>query len=764
MITLLRWLLRILYRFRAYNLSALDTPGPVMLLPNHVSWWDWLLIGACLDEDWRFVTSSIAAKASWFHKRIMINHRTIPVDINSPFAVKHMAEYLQKGGRLVLFPEGRLSCTGSLMKLFDGTGFLIFKTRAKVITAYIRGAERLPYSPTPGRKRWFPRISVHFSDVLTPPNLERVSATAARGKLTDWLRDQMVRQRFETEMEFAPATLPEAIVEAARQRPGQVILQDFSLQELTYRRLLVGADLLAGQWRTLIPPDSRSSVGVRQGTDVGPLTPSLSPSNGERVSDRPGEGTSAGSASFQESGSQEQPSDPALRVGVLLPNVNAMPVVILSLWAAGKVPAILNYSTGAGILLACAKLAGLKHVITSKAFIERAKLDLGPFKDAGIELLFLEEVHARINGTQRLLGLLRQLVKPGLSTLNSQLSTDSPAVVLFTSGSEGDPKGVELTHRNVLANIRQMLSVIDLMQTDRFFNALPLFHSFGLSVGLLLPLTRGVFVFLYPSPLHYRVVPSAFYNLDCTVFFGTNTFLNGYARKAHPYDFRTLRYLFAGAEKIQEATANTWMLKFGVRILEGYGATECSPCLSVNLPMRLRQGSAGQFLPGIHYKLEPVEGVAEGGRLFVRGPNIMRGYLNAEANAKFQALGGWYDTGDIVNIDPDGFLFILGRLKRFAKVSGEMVSLAAVEDALTGAFPQYGLRFAVAVVARPDAARGEKLIAVTNEPKLTLEAVRAAINARGLSNLAVPRAINVLHDVPRLGTGKVNHRELEKVV
>jgi acyl-[acyl-carrier-protein]-phospholipid O-acyltransferase/long-chain-fatty-acid--[acyl-carrier-protein] ligase len=206
------------------------------------------------------------------------------------------------------------------------------------------------------------------------------------------------------------------------------------------------------------------------------------------------------------------------------------------------------------------------------------------------------------------------------------------------------------------------------------------------------------------------------------------------------------------------------MLKFGVRILEGYGATECSPCLSVNLPMRLRQGSAGQFLPGIQYKLEPVEGVAEGGRLFVRGPNIMHGYLNAEANAEFQALGGWYDTGDIVRIDADGFVFILGRLKRFAKVSGEMVSLAAVEDALASAFPQYGLKFAVAVVTRPDAARGEKLIAVTNEPRLTMEEVRAAIQARGLSNLAVPREVKLIRDLPRLGTGKINHRELEKMV
>ena len=753
MITLLRWLLRLLYRFRAYNVSALDTPGPVLLLPNHVSWWDWLLIGACLDDDWRFVTSSTAAEVSWFHKRIMINHRTMPVDINSPFAVKHMAEYLQKGGRLVLFPEGRLSCTGSLMKLFDGTGFLIFKTHAKVITAYLRGAERLPYSRTPGRKRWFPPISVHFSDVLTPPGLEHVSATAARGRLTDWLRDQMVRQRFETEMGFGPATLPEAIFEAARQRPGQVILQDFSLQKLTYRRLLAGADLLAGQWKKLVTPEPLCGSERKEG----PLSPTLSPREGERENGRQRSGESTSTATVSR-------SDPNQRVGVLLPNVNAMPVVILSLWTAGKVPAILNYSTGSGILLACAKLAGLKHVITSKAFIERAKLDLGPFKEAGIELLFLEEVRARITGVQRLLSLVRQSWKPRLSTLNYQQSANDPAVILFTSGSEGDPKGVELTHRNVLANIRQMLSVIDLMATDRFFNALPLFHCFGLTVGLLLPLTRGVFVLLYPSPLHYRVVPSAFYNLDCSVFFGTNTFLNGYARKAHPYDFRTLRYLFAGAEKVQEATANAWMRKFGVRILEGYGATECSPCLSVNLPMRPRQGSAGQFLPGVQYRLEPVEGVAEGGRLFVRGPNIMRGYLNAEANTMFQALGGWYDTGDIVRIDADGFIFILGRLKRFAKVSGEMVSLAAVEDALASAFPQYGLKFAVAVVARTDAARGEKLIAVTNEPRLTMEDVRAAVQARGLSNLAVPREVKLIHDLPRLGTGKINHRELEKMV
>jgi len=521
-----------------------------------------------------------------------------------------------------------------------------------------------------------------------------------------------------TEMQLGPATLPAAIEATLRQSAKRVALQDATMKKITSRRLLIGTRLLARQWSNL-PPDHR-------------------------------------------------------RIGVLLPNVNATPVTLLSLWAASKIPAVLNYSAGPTVVLECAHLAGLKHIISSRIFIERLALDIQPFRDAGIEVLFLEDIRAAISSVQKAGAAIRQFFSSRLGGFSCD--PGEAAVILFTSGSEGSPKGVELTHRNVLANIRQMLSVIDLVGTDRFFNAMPLFHSFGLVIGLLLPLIEGVFVFLYLSPLHYRVVPSAFYNLNCTVLFGTNTFLAGYARKAHPYDFRSLRYLFAGAEKLQDATIAFWLQKFGVRILEGYGATECSPVITANTPMRHRLGSAGHFLPEIEHRVERVEGIgAESseekkgknekvGRLFVRGPNIMRGYLNPEANAAFQGLGGWYDTGDIVKVDADEFVHILGRLKRFAKVSGEMVSLMAVEDALAAAFPQYGLKFAVAVVAKPDEAKGEKLIAVTNEPKLTLEQVRDAIRARGFSNLIAPRAVKLLHEIPRLGSGKVNHRELEKIV
>jgi acyl-[acyl-carrier-protein]-phospholipid O-acyltransferase/long-chain-fatty-acid--[acyl-carrier-protein] ligase len=705
--TVFRFLLQVLFRFRAYDLDALKTPGPVLLIPNHASWFDWLFLWVCLEEDWKFVTSSISAQTSWLHRKVMINRYTLPMDTRSPYAVKRMAEFLKGGGRLVLFAEGRLSRTGNLMKLFDGTGFLIFKTKAKVITAYLRGNGRLPFSPNPGWKKCFPKVTAHFSATLAPPELGDIRTGRARALLTNWLRDQMVRQQFEVEMSFGAQNVLSAVAETARKHPGHVILEDATLQTLTYRKLMVGADVLAHALR-------------------GPVA------GGERV-------------------------------GLLLPNVNATPVVILALWTLGKVPAMLNFSSGTPTMLACTELAGLKHIVTSRAFLERARLNVDDLVKAGIHLIYLEDVRAGISGFRKFLTLLRHVFYPQSAIRNSP-SAGSTAVIVFTSGSEGVPKGVELTHGNLLANIRQMLAVTDFTDRDRVFNCLPLFHSFGLTTGTFLPLVRGIYIFLYPSPLHYRMVPSVLYDRDCTVFISTNTFLNGYARKAHPYDFRSLRYLFAAAEKLQEATALVWSQKYGVRILEGYGATECAPCVSVNTPLEPRCGSVGRLLPGMDYELEPVEGVEDGGRLFVHGPNVMKGYLNAEANAKFQALGGWYDTGDIVSVDAEGYLHILGRLKRFAKVSGEMVSLTAVEDALAGAFPQYGLRCQVAIVTRPDEGKGEALIAVTNEPKLTLDEIRDAIKAKGLTNLSVPREIKVVKEIPKLGTGKVDHRGLQALM
>jgi acyl-[acyl-carrier-protein]-phospholipid O-acyltransferase/long-chain-fatty-acid--[acyl-carrier-protein] ligase len=708
---LARALLAIFHQIKSFNAEVLRTPGPVLLVPNHLTWIDWLFLLPHLDKDWRFVTSSATAKTSWLHKLVMVNSHTFPIDPASPYAVKRMAEYLKAGGRLVLFAEGRMSRTGSLMKLYDGTGFLLHTTGARVITCFLRGAERVRWAKHPGWKFWFTPVSLHFSAALTPPPWPAGGSMAqTRTRVTNWLREEMVRQQFETEMAHGPQTVLEAVAHMAALRPGFTVLQDVSDQELSYRRLVMGTDVLAQVWRETLAGEDR--------------------------------------------------------VGVLLPNVNATPVTLLSLWAAGKTPAILNFSTGPTIMLACAQLAGLKKIITSRAFVEKARLKLDPLKAAGIEFLELETVRQQVPKAVRLRALAAHTLFPGAALRNPFTDPARTAVVLFTSGSEGVPKGVELTHTNLLANLRQMMAMVDIQDSDRFFTCLPLFHSFGLTVGTLMPLVRGVYCFLYPSPLHYRLVPVVCYERDCTILLATNTFLNGYARKAHPYDFRSVRYLFAGAEKIQEATATLFQQRFGVRILEGYGATECSPVISVNSPLSPHFGTTGQLMPGMEWRLEPVEGMepATGGRLFVRGPNVMKGYLNPEANDAFKALDGWYDTGDIVQVSADKVVQILGRQKRFAKISGEMVSLTAVEDALAGAFPQYGLRCQVAMLSRPDPDKGEALVAVTNEARMTLEEIRTVLRGKGLPNLAAPKEILAVKEIPKLGTGKVNHRELQQLL
>jgi len=702
--TLLRFILKLLFGYRVHGIESLRVQGPVLLVPNHVSWLDWLLVGVVLEEDWRFVVSSEAANRSFFHRLIMVNKRTFPVDTHSPYAVRAMAEYLEKGGRLVLFAEGRISVTGSLMKIFDGTGFLLHRTGAKLITCHLHGAERSRLAIHPGWKRWFPRISVHFSAVLTAPSQEGVPHSQVRGRLTTWLRDSMVAQQFDTEMRLGARTVHEAFAQVAGNCPSRIALEDVTFTPLTYRRALVAVNLLTAVLRRL-------------------------------------------------------PKEEA-RVGVLLPNMSGTPLILMALWAAGRTPAMLNYSSGPSVMLECARLAGLRTVITSEQFLAKAKIDPTVFAGAGITLLDTSTLRAGIPALAKLGAALVQRLLPGsLTTL--PVDPESTAVVLFTSGSEGMPKGVELSHRNLLANVRQSIAVIDVGDHDHFFNALPLFHSFGLTAGTLFPLLRGCRVFMHPSPLQYRAIPALVYDKCCTVLLGTNTFLNGYARKANAYDFNSVRYLIAGAERVQATTFDTWARRFGVRILEGYGATECSPVISVNTRTTPCFGSAGRLLPGIEHRLETVDGVSEGGRLLVRGPNVMKGYLNADAQAKFAQLDGWYDTGDIVTIDADGYVRIQGRLKRFAKISGEMVSLSAVEDALSGAFPVFGVRCEVAVVSIPDADKGEMLVAVANEPRLTLAEVRQAIRAKGLSNLCAPRALLFKTPLPKLGTGKANHRELQ---
>jgi acyl-[acyl-carrier-protein]-phospholipid O-acyltransferase/long-chain-fatty-acid--[acyl-carrier-protein] ligase len=287
-----------------------------------------------------------------------------------------------------------------------------------------------------------------------------------------------------------------------------------------------------------------------------------------------------------------------------------------------------------------------------------------------------------------------------------------------------------------------------------------MFHSFGLTCGTLLPALSGLRTFLYPSPLHYRIIPELAYDINATIMFGTDTFLAGYARYAHPYDFYCMRYVFAGAEKVKDETRRIWSERFGLRVFEGYGATETAPALAMNTPMHNRPGSVGRLLPGIQHKILPVPGIDQGGKLMVAGPNVMNGYLKIENPGVLQPpQDGWYDTGDIVTIDDDGYLYILGRARRFAKIGGEMISLLAVESFVAALWPDY----THAVVNLPDSRKGERLVLVTDYQDAQRDALMTYARTQGIAELSIPRKILKVAKMPLLGTGKMDYVSITRL-
>jgi acyl-[acyl-carrier-protein]-phospholipid O-acyltransferase / long-chain-fatty-acid--[acyl-carrier-protein] ligase len=287
------------------------------------------------------------------------------------------------------------------------------------------------------------------------------------------------------------------------------------------------------------------------------------------------------------------------------------------------------------------------------------------------------------------------------------------------------------------------------------------FHSFGLTGGTIMPLLAGIPIFMYPSPLHYRIVPELIYQTGATILFGTDTFLTGYARSAHAYDFRTLRLVVAGAEAVKERTRQVYMERYGIRVLEGYGVTETAPVLAMNTPMANRQGTVGRLSPLMEYKLDSVPGIEEGGRLSVRGPNVMLGYLRAENPGVLEPPPeGWYDTGDIVTVDAAGFITIKGRAKRFAKIAGEMISFAAVEALASELWPDA----LSAVASVPDARKGERLVMVTQKKDPTRSEFQAFARSRGATEIMVPAEIVYMEKMPLLGTGKIDNMAVTKLV
>ena len=698
--------LSILYRafFRAEvhgldNLQKVTNPNVILAL-NHVSFLDAGIALSLLGRDPLFAIDTTIAKKCWVRPFARMT-RALPIDPLKPMATRTLIQAVQAGDTLIIFPEGRITVTGSLMKVYDGAGLIADKSDATIVPIRIEGLERSYFTRLQGhqiRKQLFPKVKV---TVLEPtklqldPNLRGKARRRAAGAALYDVMSDMIYKTTPTDR-----TIHQALVDAAEEHGMKTIAtEDLVTGSLTYKRLLLGARIL--------------------GKKLMPLAPVGKP------------------------------------LGVMLPNANGAVVTIFGLMSAGRVPAMINFTAGASNILSGCRASGLDTIVTSRAFIERGKLEpLVEKLAAEVKIVYLEDVRETVGLFDKLGGLLNYK-KPLV-----QRKPDDWAAILFTSGSEGVPKGVVLSHRNILTNAAQARARIDFNRTDKVFNILPVFHSFGLTVGVILPIVSGVPIFLYPSPLHYRTVPELVYVTNATIMFATDTFLNGYARAANPYDFRAIRYLLAGAEPVRESTRQIYLEKFGIRILEGYGVTETAPALALNTPMFNKFGTVGRLFPGMEAKLQKVEGVDEGGRLFVKGPNVMLGYLRVENPGVLERPPeGWHDTGDIVTIDAQGFIAIKGRAKRFAKVGGEMVSFAAVEALAGDLWPE----FVSAVVSVPDARKGERLLLYTNNEKATRADFVAFARSRHASELMIPAEVIVKEKLPMLGSGKVDLLTLAKM-
>ena len=705
MISFARILFRLLLRllFRAELRDYTKPSGKTLIVANHESFIDGLLLGAFLPFSPTYLVHRTIA-TRWYYKFLLSFIDYLVVDSTNPLALKSVIALLETGAPVVIFPEGRITVTGSRMKIYDGPAFAAAKAGAQVLPIHIDGPINSYFSRMPGDfpKRWFPKITMTMHAPLPLPMPEAPRARDRRRMASEQLRRIMQIAELDSRKE---TTIPDLFLDQVKrfgkERP---FVEDVRGKEETFGDVLkmtLALGRLTAKW-------------TREGE----------------------------------------------RVGVLMPTATPTAAMILGMMAMRRVPAMLNYTSGREGLENACRIAEIKTIYASRAFIEKAKLTAMMEQFSGAKVLYLEDLRKHFGLFDKLWLICFALRFPRAATMRS--NPKDTAVVLFTSGSEGKPKGVALSHSSILANVAQVRAVIEISHQDKFLNALPLFHSFGLVAGLVIPMAVGSRVFLYPSPLHYRVIPEILYDRDCTVLFATSTFLGNYAKFAHPYDFYKLRYVVSGAEKLNEDVRRLYFEKFGVRILEGYGATECSPIISVNTPLSCEPGSVGEPLPGIDCRLAPVEGIEQGGELHVRGPNVMMGYFLDRAPGvlqppKSQFGEGWYDTGDIVTIDGRRHITIQGRLKRFAKVAGEMVSLEVVERIAHAASPKY-LHASVAV---KEESRGESIVLFTADAQLKRERMVAAAREQGLPEIAIPRRIVFVEKVPLLGSGKKDYTRMQ---
>ena len=711
-VAILRVLVRLFFRVRVRGMEEALAVGNgqhsrLLVIANHESSLDGILLWLFLPiKKPIFVVPTEYEKHSLFRFGLNVLADCLPIAPGHPMAVKHVIRLLESGRPVVIFPEGRVTLTGGLMKVYEATAFVAAKTGATLLPVWLDG---LGYSRFSKMAHWprkiFPRVTLTILPPTTLSTPEASNAKERHHESSETLRRLMQKMALE---QSPRRTLYDALCDLVSIQDRRLpIVKDISQVEYTSRGLL-----------------------------------KMSLTFGRQVS---------------------RFSEPGERVGVILPNTAQVLGLLFGLTAFGRVPAMIGFTVGLDGMQAACDAACIRTLITSRTFVEQVKLGEKLAALRGLEkVVYLEDLREEVTFFDKLWLMGWALWFP--RQVQAKVSTEDAAVVLFTSGSEAKPKGVVLSHRAVLSNVAQTRIMVNMTHGDRVFNVLPLSHSFGLTTAALSPILSGGSVFLYPSPLHYKQIPELAYEYAATVLFGTNTFLANYGRYAHPYDFFCLRYIICGAEKLTDAVRELWFKKFGVRIMEGYGATEASPVITMNSPLINRNGTVGQILPGIEYRLQAVPGIERGGVLHVRGPNVMSGYLKADNPGVLQPPAssegpGWHDTGDIVDLDSDGFVYIVGRVKRFAKIAGEMVSFESVEK-LAQAVSPGGLH---AASSQSSESRGELLVLFTTDAQVSRAALQKAAQQMGVPELVIPKKIVCLNALPLLGSGKTDFVTLKRM-
>ncbi len=687
-----------------------NMPRKGVYVANHVSFFDPVLLFAFLPGDPVFALNGHLYR----NRLIRFLMRTADVMPFNPIEPGDIKELIAKvdGGRLcVIFAEGRVTESGGLMKIYEAPGLVADKSGAPLIPVWIEGPQYGYFSKTKGK--------------LPHRPLPKVRVIVGRPRSFK-LKDELRRQRDHISNEV------------------YMILREMSFEVRYNPDISLFAQLM-----------KTAKIHAKKGLFRRPKFV-------EDIQRKPQSYRDIVIKSFVLGKYLKRRTEPEEHVGLFLPNSVAALCSFFGLTAYDRIPVMLNFSVGAQNMVSMCKTAQVRIVVTSLAFVKTAKMEdaVKMMEEAGVKIIYLEKAAKEIGLWDKINAYLRYKIK----RVPIKKGGNRKAVILFTSGSEGMPKAVVLSHANIISNIKQMSAIETINVTDTVFNALPMFHSFGLVVGTLFPLFEGSKLFLYPSPLHYRVVAEIVYEIGASIMFGTDTFFRGYGRIAHPFDFHNIRFMFGGAEAVKPDTRNIWMERLGIRVLEAYGATECSPVVSANNRIFNRFGSIGKLLPAIEYKIEPVPGIEKGGELVVRGPNIMMGYILPDNPGVLVPLeGGWYHTGDVVEIDEIGFVYIRDRIKRFAKIGGEMVSLNAVHEMVCKAYETDG-EFQYGVVAIPHESKGEQIVLATNNRNVSQDGLHAYIRANAMSELFLPRIILYMEKLPVFATGKADNVTLKKIV